>query len=495
LATQNPRTTKSFLVLFFKKEHACFSLRRTTFLRTLAFIALFLALGMCAALAAILKSPVPFNAWLSNPQASFILAEGGNPAPVHLVRPQPAPLSAMAQLGQKIFFDASLSSSGKLSCSSCHQPQNFYGPPGDAPAVFGGPALTAQGVRAVPTLMYLERQPNFSIGPDPAGDTETPVALPQLAAKAATAVRAQKTATTTAASAANIVPVGGLFWDGRVNTLQQQAMGPLQSPFEMDGGSVAQIAAKFQAAPYAHDFTALFGPYIFSSPAMVVSEAMFALSRYQFEDVDFHPYTSKYDAWLEGHARLSQAEMRGYALFNDPAKGDCGACHLDQPTSTNQPPLFTDHQFEALGAPRNMALAVNNNPNYYDLGICGPYRTDISTLTQYCGMFLTPTLRNAATRKVYFHNGVYHDLQHVLDFYNFRDTNPEKIYPTDAAGHVQKYNDLPKSDWANIDNADPPFGLNQGDKPPLSQAEESDIIAFLKTLTDGYTPAPEAPGT
>jgi cytochrome c peroxidase len=464
-------------------------------LRTLAFIALFLTLGVCAALAAILKSPVPLNGWINNPEASLILAEGGNPSPVHLVRPQPAPLSAMALLGQKIFFDSSLSSSGKLSCSSCHQPQNFYGPPGDAPAQFGGPTLTAQGVRAVPTLMYLEFQPNFSIGPDPGGDAETPVALPQLAAKAATAVRAQKTAATTAASAANIVPVGGLFWDGRVNTLQQQAMGPLLSPFEMDGGSVARVAAKFQAAPYAKDFTALFGPAIFKQPGLAVSEAMFAVARYQFEAVDFHPYTSKYDAWLEGHARLSQAEMRGYALFNDPAKGDCGACHLDQPSATGQPPLFTDHQYEALGAPRNMALAVNRNPNYYDLGICGPYRTDVTTLTQYCGMFLTPTLRNAATRKVFFHNGVYHDLQHVLDFYNFRDTDPEKIYPTDAAGHVQKYNDLPPSDWANIDNADPPFGLHQGDKPPLTPREEDDIIAFLKTLTDGYTSVHEAPGT
>ena len=464
-------------------------------MRILAFIALFCTLGMCAAVAAILQAPVPLNGWLSNPLASFLLAQGENPAPVHLVRRPAAPLSAMALLGKQIFFDASLSASGKLSCSSCHQPQNFYGPPGDAPAAFGGPTLTAQGVRAVPTLMYLERQPNFSIGPDPGGDTETPVALPQLAAKAAIAFRAQKNATTTAASAANIVPVGGLFWDGRVNTLQQQAMGPLQSPFEMDGGTVQTVAAKLQAAPYAKTFTALFGPTIFASPAMTVSEAMFAVARYQFEDPSFHPYTSQYDAWLEGHARMSQAEMRGYALFNDPAKGDCGACHLDQPTTDGQPPLFTDHQFEALGVPRNPDLVVNKNPAYFDLGICGPYRQDVSTLTQYCGMFLTPTLRDAATRKVYFHNGVYHDLQHVLDFYNLRDTNPEKIYPTDAAGHVQKFNDLPKSDWANIDNADPPFGLNQGDKPPLTQAEESDIIAFLKTLTDGYTPAPEAPGS
>ncbi len=48
---------------------------------------------------------------------------------------------------------------------------------------------------------------------------------------------------------------------------------------------------------------------------------MFAVARYQIEDPAFHPYNSKYDAWLEGKARLSPAEMRGYILFNDPAKG------------------------------------------------------------------------------------------------------------------------------------------------------------------------------
>ena len=125
------------------------------------------------------------------------------------------------------------------------------------------------------------------------------------------------------------MPVGGLFWDGRANTLQTQAMGPLLSPYEMDGGSIERVAGKFQTAPYANRFTQLFGPTVFASPAMTVSEALFAVARYQIEDASFHPYSSKYDAWLEGKARLwSQAELRGYVLFNDPDKGDCAACHL-----------------------------------------------------------------------------------------------------------------------------------------------------------------------
>ena len=458
-------------------------------MRIITTLALAGAFGVCAAVVAVLRSPVPVADWFSNPVASFELAMGENPAPVTLVRPDSAPLSAMAQLGRLIFFDTSLSSSGRISCGSCHSPQHSYGPVGDAPALYGGPTLASQGARAVPSLMYLQFQPNFTIGPDPAGDSETPQVLPQLAAKGLTAARATKTAQSTAQSAANIVPQGGLFWDGRADTLQTQAMGPLLSPFEMDGGSVARVTAKLQAAPYRGRFTQLFGPDIFASQTMTMAEALFAVARYELEDPSFHPYSSRYDAWLEGRARLSTAEMRGYELFNDPAKGDCAACHLDQPSPDGQPPLFTDHQFEALGVPRNPQLAFNQSPDYFDLGICGPYRTDLTAQTQYCGMFLTPTLRNTATRQVFFHNGVDHNLQQVLDFYDFRDTEPVKIYPSDAKGAVLKYNDLPRRYWANIDTADPPFDRQLGQAPPLSHGEEEDIIAFLGTLTDGYEPA------
>jgi cytochrome c peroxidase len=272
-------------------------------------------------------------------------------------------------------------------------------------------------------------------------------------------------------------------------------MGPLLSPFEMDGGSIVRVAGKLQAAPYANDFIQLFGPQIFDSPGLTVSEAMFAIVRYQIEDPSFHPYTSKYDAWLEGKARFSRAEMRGYMLFNDPAKGDCAACHIAQPSPDGQPPLFTDHQFEALGLPRNPELSVNQRPDYDDLGLCGPYRADLREQTQYCGMFLTPTLRNAAARHVFFHNGVYHTLREVLDFYNFRDTDPAKIYPRAGNGEIATFNDLPRRYWANIDRSDPPLDRHAGQAPALSSGEEEDIIAYLQSLSDGYAPADAKPAS
>ncbi|MBR0936402.1 cytochrome-c peroxidase [Bradyrhizobium jicamae] len=412
-----------------------------------------------------------------------------NPHPVHLMRPAVAPLSSMAQLGKLIFYDASLSSSGALSCASCHSPDHAYGPPNDGPVMLGGATLKRQGARAVPSLTYLERHPNFSIGPEK-DDDDNVVSLAQMAALGQQTARAKKIATGTAAAAANIVPQGGLFWDGRADTLQDQALFPLLDPSEMDGGSVEVVVEKLRHASYAPRFAELFGAGIFDNSRLLVAEAMFAVARYQVEEASFHPYTSKYDYWLEGKARLSESELRGLLVFNDPDKANCAGCHTSAPTRDGLPPLFTDHQYEALGAPRNAALASNGDPDHFDLGVCGPQRTDMSEQTQYCGMFLTPTLRNSATRRAFFHNGVFRSLEEVLDFYNFRDINPEKVFPRGADGTVRKYDDLPAKYHGNVDVSDPPFDRHAGDTPAMTAQDEADIIAFLKTLTDGYHPEP-----
>jgi cytochrome c peroxidase len=412
---------------------------------------------------------------------------GANPNPVHLIHPPVQPLSAMARLGRDVFFDTSLSSSGKMSCASCHSPDHAYGPPNDGPVMLGGPELTLAGMRAVPSLTYLQRQPDFSIGPDDRADDDDSPTLAQRA-ESQTANRVQKTATQSDQSAENIVPQGGLFWDGRADTLQIQATGPLLDPREMDSGSIEAIAEKLRHAPYAKKFAALFGEGILKNDNLLVAEATFAVSRYQVEEPSFHPYTSKFDSWLEGKARLSESEMRGYRLFNDPKKANCAGCHTSKPSRDGFPPLFTDTQYEALGAPRNPALADARDPNFFDLGVCGPVRKDIADQTQFCGMFKTPTLRNTAIRRTFMHNGVYQTLQQVMDFYNFRDTNPEKVYPIGADGKPQKYNDIPAQYHANVDVIDPPFDRHPGETPAMTEQDEADIIAFLKILTDGYKP-------
>jgi cytochrome c peroxidase len=181
--------------------------------------------------------------------------------------------------------------------------------------------------------------------------------------------------------------------------------------------------------------------------------------------------------------------MRGLKLFEDPQKGNCAACHLDRPTRDGRPPQFTAYQFEALGVPRNKDIPANADPKFFDLGICGPARKDsYAKQASNCGLFKTPTLRNVATRHAFFHNGMFHSLEDVLHFYAERDISPEKFYPREAGGKVEKFNDLPATYRKNIDTIDAPLDPHPGDRPALDDADIGDVIAFLKTLTDGYLP-------
>lgn len=390
----------------------------------------------------------------------------------------------MAELGRTLFRDESLSASGRISCATCHSPARAYGPPGSGAVVLGGPHQLTLGFRSVPSLRYLYRQPAFGIGPDRSGDNDSVATLQQQAQLAVDHARVSKTAAAPQAAAGNLVPQGGLFWDGRADTLQQEANGPMFNAAEMDAGSPDRVVAKLETARYARDFRALFGAQIFEDRQHALTEALFAIARYQIEDPSFHPFSSKYDAWLEGKARMTPAEERGYRAFDDPKKGNCAACHVDKPTRDGLPPLFTDFQYEALGAPRNATIPANRDSQYFDLGICGPFRTDMQGERNYCGMFLTPSLRNVATRRVFFHNGVFHSLRQVLDWYVNRDLSPARFYPRDATGEAVKYDDLPTTYRGNVDTADAPFDRHPGDPPALSDQEMADVIAFLGMLTD-----------
>ncbi|MGB8408899.1 MAG: cytochrome c peroxidase, partial [Gallionella sp.] len=356
-------------------------------------------------------------------------------------------MSAIARLGRKIFFDTSLSASGQLACSTCHDPAQHYGPGNDLPVQAGGPAMAAFGFREAPEITYAYRNPAFSIGPDnPALEN---VNIGQAAASASSAAIPRKIAGGSASGTA-LVPQGGLFLDGRVNTLQEQSDGPLFNPVEMANTDINDLAAKLARASYAPDFRQIFGANIFSNPQLLVSEAEGAIARFEFEDPSFHSFNGKYDYYLAGKAQLTAAEMNGLKLFEDPNKGNCAACHPDRMTLDGRPPMFTDFQYEALGVPRNSAIPANANPGYYDLGLCGPFRTDLTAQTNYCGMFRTPSLRNVATRKVFFHNGIYRSINDVLHFYVFRDVDPGLVYPKAADGSILKYNDLPAQYRANV---------------------------------------------
>jgi cytochrome c peroxidase len=404
------------------------------------------------------------------------------------------PLSALAQLGEKIFFDKSLSMSGKLSCASCHSPDNAHAPTNGLAVQLGGLTMQNQGGRAVPSLRYHDHAPAFSIGPDTKVDDDEKIAE-KLAADAkaksanpsATAVA--KATLQSAAAAIEMVPQGGFDWDGRALNLTDQAGGPLLAANEMANKNAVELLAKFKRAPYAKDMQLLFGPAVFTSTNLALGEAYFALATYQKEERSFHPYDSKYDYYLVEKTQLSEQEMRGLNLFKDPKKGNCATCHIEKPLRNGLlPPAFTDYQYEALAAPRNKDILANRDPKYFDLGMCGPWRKDVAKLEKYCGYYKTPSLRNVATRQAFFHNGVFHSLEDVMHFYVERETKPEKWYGSGKDGKVNKYDDLPADYHPNVDVADAPFDRKLGDAPALSDDEIKDVIAFLMTLTDGYKP-------
>jgi cytochrome c peroxidase len=227
--------------------------------------------------------------------------------------------------------------------------------------------------------------------------------------------------------------------------------------------------------------------------AKLLRAALMALETFQQEPALFYPYTSKYDAWLRGQTSLSAQELRGLAAFNDPRRGNCARCHPSG-IKAGGFPQFTDFGYVAIGVPRNAEIAANADPQYYDLGLCGPLRRDLAARKEYCGMFRTPSLRNVATRHVFFHNGRLHRLVDVLRWYNERDLAPEHWYAKARDGSIQRFDDLPAAYHKNVD-VEAPFDRRVGAAPALSAADIDDLLVFLATLTDGYaTPRQPAGG-
>jgi len=363
----------------------------------------------------------------------------------------PGGLSAQAELGRQIFQDRSLSGSGRMACATCHDPAFGHASPFATPVVFGGPNLDQSGLRNAPSLRYLRYNTAFQF-------------------------------------AADGTPTGGFFWDGRANSLHEQAREPFLNPSEMANSDVAGVVAKLAAASYAPQFRAVFGDGIFASPDAAFDRMTFALERFQLEAPEFAPFSSKYDAFLAGRATLTAQEMNGLALFNRTDKGNCAGCHSSTRPANAPGPLFTDFTYDNLGVPRNAGIAANNDPAFNDLGLCGPTRTELAGRTDLCGAFKVPSLRNVALRKHFFHNGAFDSLQQVIRFYVRRDTDPQLWYGVDALGTVTPYDDLPPSMRANVNTTEVPYNRRPGEAPALTDSEIADVAAFLGTLTDGYAP-------
>jgi cytochrome c peroxidase len=191
----------------------------------------------------------------------------------------------------------------------------------------------------------------------------------------------------------------------------------------------------------------------------------------------FSKFSSKFDYFLAGQTTLSSNEWRGYNLFQ--VKAGCSACHISDPGTDAQgnptPPLFSNFTYHNLGLPRNSNIPGQPAP---DLGLGG--RSDIAALTNgaaQLGKHKVMSLRNIALTAPYGHNGVFTSLEQVVHFYNTRDVLGRVDSNTNAAFGVTGW---PPPEVAQNIN------FSQMGNLHLTAAEEADLVAFLKTLTDNY---------
>lgn len=373
-----------------------------------------------------------------------------------------ASLTLQQQLGKHLFEDINLSEPSGVSCASCHTPsQAFQGNNNSSiPAVAQGSKEGHFGIRNVPTLAYISFTPSFHFSKEIGEDGE-------ISWKA----------------------IGGQFWDGRAQDLVAQAEGPLLNPNEMNNATKQMVVEKVKVAAYAPLMLKLYGSDVFKSTDVAFEKISIAIADFQSTS-SFSPFSSKFDRVLEGKDTFSPLEAKGFALFKDPNKGNCIACHTGEENSKNPKEwLFTDYSYDNLGLPRNDKIPYEKGIKHYDLGLCkqpdiekhAPQEISIASL---CGAFKVPTLRNIALTAPYGHNGNFKELRDIVNFYATRDTNPELWYSKDTTNKTNVYDDLPKEYIGNVNRSEVPYDRKQGETPRLTDEEIDAIVAFLNTLTD-----------
>lgn len=294
------------------------------------------------------------------------------------VRPSEVPFpednpytAAKAELGRTLFFDPRLSGSNYISCGTCHNPSFAWG---DGLPKGIGHAMTVLG-RRTPTIL-------------------------------------------------NLAWSEQLMWDGRFETLEEQALGPMAAPVEMNQQMEA-IVAELQAIPeYKTLFKVSFGGEGITVPN--IAKAIATFERTVVSGI------APFDRWVAGdEVAISESAKRGFDLFNN--KANCVACH----SGWN----FTDDSFHDIGLPDT------------DIGR-GEQFPDIKVMKH---AFKVPTLRNSVERAPYMHDGSLRNLFSVVAHYNDGFTKRPSL-----SSEIYKLN--------------------------LTDKEQADLVAFMKTLSSQDTP-------
>jgi len=106
------------------------------------------------------------------------------------------------------------------------------------------------------------------------------------------------------------------------------------------------------------------------------------------------------------------------------------------------------------------------------------------TVRTLCGAFKTPTLRNVAVARAFYHNAAFASLRDAVAIYATRDTHPGRWFPKLKSGEADKWNDLPGGYKHNVNTEEAPYDRRLGQTPRLSDQDIDALVAFLKTLTD-----------
>jgi cytochrome c peroxidase len=377
--------------------------------------------------------------------------EGGAPPAVDLqalvARPKQPP-TPREDLGRLIFFDTNLSTPPGTGCVSCHDPQRaFSGNHGSTNGVAAGSRPGHFTRRNTPSVLYLKYVPAFHFAfADDDDLAESPFA--------------------------------GLTWSGRADSVAEFSRLPLFDPEEMNS-TEGEIRAKLRDAPYATAFASEF-PGALDTPAGAVRALGDALEAYLTSDA-MAPFTSKFDDYLRGTAKLSPLEERGLNAFKSADKGACAKCHgFVESSKRTSRSMFTNYGYDAVAAPRNRDIPANKDAAYYDLGLCERKQTHVpSSASQWCVEFRTPSLRNVAVRERFMHNGSFSKLRDVVAFYNTRATSPDKWYPKGS-----KFDDMPVKYRDHVNVSSLPYNRSEGERPPMDDGDIDAIVAFLETLTD-----------
>jgi cytochrome c peroxidase len=277
------------------------------------------------------------------------------------------------ELGQRLFFDPILSKDRTVSCATCHKPEHAFADTSAVSAGIGGKL----GTRNTPTVM------------NASGRTM-------------------------------------LFWDGRAETLEDQAIFPIENPVEM-GLPIAEALERINGdASYREQFQ-----QAYESPATprTLGRALAAFQK------TLDTVNSPYDRYAAGNdAAISESAKRGRLLFIGKAK--CGECHSGDD--------FTSDRLRNIGLFDGRKLS--------DRG-----RGAVTNKTADDGLFKVPSLRNVAVTAPYMHNGMFRTLREVIDYYD----EPDKVVP-EAKGRD-----------ASMQSA-----------LRLTEQEKTDLAAFLQSLTD-----------